>query len=249
MRSTRGDGPAHRATHRRASGRVLVRHVLLVSVGAVLAACGDSPTTPRESAPAYDPYAFAIDESGVQHRYLYHWPAGRTIRVYVDPTAEPAGSDLRGAVVSAASLWGGTVRNGEVAVAIAFAPGQADVIVHYGEAPRLVGPGDCAPPASGGSGSTFLCPDFATGTLVVLPLLAGGGGSVKMDVAVYRSAVADDAQFRRVVAHELGHVLGIGAHSASSSDLMFGAPAVSAPSPADAQTLRYVLQHPADLAP
>ena len=175
MSSTRGNRPAHRATDRRGTGRVLVRHLLLVSAGAAVAACGDSPTTPRENAPAYDPYAFAIDESGAQHRYLYHWPAGRTIRVYVDPTAEPAGSDLRSAVVSAASLWGGTVRNGEVAVAIASAPGQADVIVHYGEAPRLVGPGDCAPPASGGSGSTFLCPDFTTGTLVVLPLLAGGG--------------------------------------------------------------------------
>lgn len=227
-----------------------LRATTLAAAAVLVGACGgDSPTTPRESEPGYDPHAFAFDEGGALHGYLYHWPAGRTVRVYVDPTAEPAGSDLRGAVTAGVALWAGTVRNGEVSVAIASAPTQADVIVHYGEAPRLVGPGDCAPPASGGVGSTFLCPDFQSRTLATLPLVAGGGGSVKMDVAVYRGAVADDAQFRRVVAHELGHVLGIGAHSPSSADLMFGSPSVPAPSAADGRTLRYVLQQSADLRP
>ena len=228
-----------------------LRGATLVAAAALALACGggDAPTTPRESEPAYDPRAFAFDESGALHGYLYHWATGRTVRVYVDPTAEPQGSDLRAAVVAGASLWAGTVRNGEVSIAVASSPAQADVIVHYGDAPRLVGPGGCAPPASGGVGATFLCPDFDGATLATLPLLAGGGGSVKMDVAVYRGAVADEAQFRRVVAHELGHVLGIGAHSPSSADLMFGSPAVSAPSPADGRTLRYVLQHEADLRP
>lgn len=229
--------------------RAVLRLATLVAAATALACGGDSPTTPRESAPGYDPRAFAFDESGALRGYLYHWTPGRAVRVFVDPTAEPAGSDLRSAVLGGASLWAGTVRNGEVSVVIASAPTASDVIVHYGEAPRLVGPGACAPPSAGGVGSTFLCPDFDTGTLATLPLLAGGGGSVKMDVAIYRGAVADDAQFRRVVAHELGHVLGIGAHSPSSADLMFGSPTVSAPSSADGRTLRYVLQHDADLRP
>lgn len=234
----------------RDSTRLAARVVLLATtLVAGLTGCGDSPTTPREEAPGYDPRAFAVDERGEQRSYLYHWPVAKTIRVFVDPAAEPAGSDLRGAVLAGTALWVGTLRNGEVAVSIASAPGQADVIVHYGEAPRLVGPGECAAPAPGGAGSTFLCPDFAAATLAVLPLLAGGGGSVKMDVAIYRSALADDAQFRRTVAHELGHVFGIGAHSPSAGDLMFGSPAVSAPSAADGRTLRYVLQREADLRP
>lgn len=227
-----------------------LRAALLAATALLVAACGgDAPTTPHESAPAYDPRAFAFDASGALRGYLYHWTSGRTIRVYVDPTAEPAGSDLRSAVQAGAALWSRTVRNGELSVAFATSPAQADVVVHYGEAPRLVGPADCAPPASGGPGSTFICPDFDRATLAVLPLLSGGGGSVKMDVAVYRGALADDAQFRRVVAHELGHVFGIGAHSPSASDLMFGSPTVAAPSADDGRTLRYVLQHDADLRP
>jgi predicted Zn-dependent protease len=64
---------------------------------------------------------------------------------------------------------------------------------------------------------------------------------VKMDVAVSRTAVPDAAAFRSVVMHEFGHVLGIGAHSPTSTDLMYGVPRAPAPTLADAQTLRFVL--------
>jgi predicted Zn-dependent protease len=63
-----------------------------------------------------------------------------------------------------------------------------------------------------------------------------------MDVTVDRSAAADAATFDAIVAHELGHVLGIGAHSPLADDLMFGAPRRPDPSERDARTLRVLLR-------
>jgi predicted Zn-dependent protease len=67
---------------------------------------------------------------------------------------------------------------------------------------------------------------------------------VKVDVRVDRGRVDSEHAFRALVAHELGHVVGIGAHSDDPADLMFGAPSVLAPSARDARTLRYVLHQP-----
>ena len=235
--------PASRA-HRRWALSRLAAAVALVA----LCACGDSPTPPSEGAPGYDPHGAALDEFGQQRRFLYHWPVGSVIRVFVDVTAAPAGSDLRSAVLAAASGWTGTLRNREAALALVTDPLQADVVVHYGEAPRIVGTADCAPPAPA-VGVTFACPDFAAGSFAVLPLESGGAGHVKMDVAVHRGLAGDEGRFRRVVAHEMGHLLGIGAHSPSAADLMHAAPTVTTPSAADGQTLRWLLQQRADLEP
>src|SRR5215213_9354588 len=107
------------------------RATALAAAAALATACGgDAPTTPRETEPGYDPRAFAFDENGALHGYLYHWPVGRTVRVYVDVTAQPSGSDLPSAVLAGAALWAATVRNGEVSVALVGAPTQADVVVH-----------------------------------------------------------------------------------------------------------------------
>ena len=62
-----------------------------------------------------------------------------------------------------------------------------------------------------------------------------------MDVLVSRATAGDNAHFRAFVAHELGHVLGLGAHSGNIADLMFGAPSRLTPSTADVETLLYVL--------
>jgi len=224
-----------------------------LAAGALLAAC-DAPTGDREQA-TFDPRLVAQDESGQFRPFVYHWPLGATIAVYVDRTAAPAGSDLRAALLDGAALWTSELFYREATFTVVTDPRDADVVLHYGEAPRIVGAGSCAPPGGSAVGITFFCADLAAKGFETLPLLAAGGatgaaaGHVKMDVAVYRSRVADETTFRRLVAHELGHVLGIGTHSPSSADLMFGFPAVDAPSAGDARTLRYVLHQPADLRP
>jgi predicted Zn-dependent protease len=79
----------------------------------------------------------------------------------------------------------------------------------------------------------------------ILQLNDGSGGHVKMDVRINLGAISDPQYFDAIVAHELGHVLGIGTHSSNVADIMNGTPRVFAPSADDAATLRYVLSRPA----
>jgi hypothetical protein len=113
---------------------------------------------------------------------------------------------------------------------------------------------NCEPPGSGG-GKTVFCATSPTAD--VLPLLAGGGGHVKVDVYVDPMRISDavlagagltraDA-FPILIAHELGHVLGIGSHSPDATDLMFGLPTVRRPSARDEATLRFVLAQQPDI--
>jgi hypothetical protein len=240
------------ADARRAGARS--RLALLASAAAALlvAAC-DAPTGDREE-PTFDPRPVAMDATGQFRPFVYHWPLGATISVFVDPTAAPAGSDLRSAFLDGAAMWTQALYYREATFALVSDPRDADVVVRYGEASRIVGSGSCAPPSGSAVGITFFCADLAAKEFETLPLLgatAGGSaaGHVKMDVAVYRARAADEATFRRLVAHEVGHVLGIGTHSPSAADLMYAFPSVDAPSAGDARTLRYVLHQPADLRP
>jgi predicted Zn-dependent protease len=177
--------------------------------------------------------------------FTYHWAPGQEIRIFVDETAEPEGVDLEAAVRDGIAAWEATALLGEVRMRIVGNPGEADVIVHHAGAPPLVSfdPEICSPNDLG-AGRTFFC---VTEELVAqnLPLNDGSGGRVMMDVRFNSAVLEDLGFFPGVVAHELGHVLGIGAHSSSTDDLMFGTPRRSGPSAADAATLRHVLSTPA----
>jgi hypothetical protein len=221
------------------------RRVAVVGALLLLAAC-DAPST-RPAAAAYDP---TVSTGGL----VYHWTPGRTIAIYVDETAQPAGFDLVATVRRATALWSDVALFGEYAFRLTSDPRDADVVVHYEDAPRIVDVMDCEPPGSGDALTVF-CADQPEAA--VLPLLEGGGGRVKVDVYVdplgVEQAILDlagmTAQEYLVVltAHELGHVLGIGAHSPVEDDIMRGVPLVRAPSAADAATLRWVIGQDADI--
>jgi predicted Zn-dependent protease len=205
-----------------------------------LAACY-VPTVPGE-APGYDP-ALASGE-------LYRWTLGRTVAVYVDPTAQPAGTDLRAATASALDAWRDALHYRELSLTLADDPRTADVVLHVAAAPRVVGTAGCTPPAGEPAGATFFCRARLTAqqdTALTLPLLAGGGGRVKVDVLVDPAQTPSAGGLPALVAHELGHALGIGAHSPDASDLMYAAPAAARPSARDAATLRWLLHQDVDL--
>ena len=206
---------------------------------ALAAACGDTPT--EVSPPAYDP-------TSLTGGLIYRWPTGRTIAVYVDPTNAPSADSLRSAVGAATRDWSETVGGSAFGWRIVTSAAAADVIVHVGAAPLLVGTSECGYD-TGGGGYTFFCPSegLATDTALTLPLLAGGPGRVKMDVRVDPARVSGQAGLVSLLTHELGHVLGIGAHSDDRADVMYGAPTAPRPSARDVRTLRFVLAQPADI--
>lgn len=194
------------------------------------------------------------DPEAITH-FIYHWAPGRDIAIYVDASNPPADADLPAAVQAAITEWEAVGRLGEIRMHAVGDIHDADVIVHFNTTPRrAVAPADpenpetnvCAEPPDVGSGSTWICvlDDLRA---ITLELTDGSGGHVKMDVSVSRAAVPDQAAFRSVVMHELGHVLGIGAHSPDAADLMFVRPRAPTPTDADARTLRFVLSQRADV--
>jgi predicted Zn-dependent protease len=203
-------------------------------VALAVAAC-DSPVVGPENV-AYNP-------SPPPESLTYHWPLGKTLSIYVDPTGVPAGADLAATVRHASMVWASVIYYREFDFRFSANPSDADVIVHYGTAPLLVDTLDCNRQAE--TGVTFFCNDG--NVIQVLPLLSGAPGRVKMDVSVSHPPAGGAEAFRAIVAHEFGHVVGIGGHSPDAQDLMFGAPAVTAPTERDARTLRTVLHLPSAL--
>ena len=213
---------------------------------AVLGAC-DAPTVPRTQ------HGYADEPNELSLGFYYRWERGKTIALYVDPTGVPQGFDLASAAREAADRWYGQTFYDEYRFAFVDDPVDADVIIHYKFAPRLVDVGDCD--AGNAVAETTFCVDAPRAP--VLPLLDGRGGRVKVDVNVdplgpSEFTLAQAGQTRAeylvtLLTHELGHVLGIGSHRGDNSDIMRAIPLVEKPSRDDARTLRYILRQDADI--
>ena len=216
------------------------RVLAILGLAIALASC-DAPTIPEETF-AYDPR--------LPGGLLFHWPIGSTISVFPDPTGWPGNIDHQAAVRDAFALWQQIIRYRDYTLRLVDDPANADVIIHHQDAPFLVDVSECIYPDAGATGVTFFCPSESFDSLQVLPLLAGGTGRVKMDVRIGSPMNVSQGNVQAYVAHELGHVLGIGSHSPESRDLMYvGELRVDAPSERDARTLRWVLRQPPDIRP
>ena len=187
---------------------------------------------PHVDPPAYDPTAL----TGV----LYRWPDGKTVAVFTDPTAVPAGISLAVATAGAMTAWKLALGGNQFAFRTAAAATDADVIVHVSSAPRLVGLAGCAEPPTFTGGVTFFCP--AADSALTLPLTGGAKGRVKVDISINPAATSATNPLSALVTHELGHAVGIGGHSPDAGDVMFVAPSVTAPSSRDITTLRWLVR-------
>jgi predicted Zn-dependent protease len=200
-----------------------------------LVACHDT-TAPLT--PSYDPTQFT---SGV----IYRWPTGTTIAVFADPTAVPAGVDLAAITATGVAAWKAALAGNELAFRTVTSATDADVIVHVSKAPRLVGLAGCAEPPSYNAGVTFVCP--GVDSAITLPLSGTAVGHVKVDITINDDAASAANPLAALVAHELGHAIGIGGHSTDPRDVMYGSPSVSVPSARDVATLRWLVRQPMGL--
>ncbi|MEJ7810214.1 MAG: hypothetical protein WKG32_07315 [Gemmatimonadaceae bacterium] len=231
------------ADRRRLSVRSRVRRRALLACALLLVAC-DSPTVNGE-APAYD--AAFLDGA---RRVIYHWPLGRTIAIYADATGAPAGRDLRAAIEEGAAAWAAAVYYREFDIQVVNDLAAADVTFHFELSPPPVNLDACPFALLSSAAVTGGCLDNGLTRFLAIPFTSGAPGSrVKLDVTLSTDPlkIPDAAVFRSVVAHELGHVLGIGQHSNDATDLMFAGPRAAGPSDRDARTLRWVLHQPAQL--
>jgi len=82
------------------------------------------------------------------------------------------------------------------------------------------------------------------------PFTVGGQpSSVRMVVSVQGSEATDPAGLKRVVLHELGHVLGIGRHSPNMDDVMEAHAPVDRLSAADRATIQVLYHVEPDIVP
>lgn len=214
----------------------------LVALCTLLAAC-ESPILAGR--PTTDVYTFTLDTDPPK---VLRWPTGSTVRLYVVASGDAERDTLlSGAVAAGAAAWNGAALFGEFALAIAQRVEDADVVVSWSDVVLPVETEQCRPQLQRAV-TTFCITGFDTEspTLTPFPLRLPAdpaAGDVRMLVTFLGAEALFPDRLTRLVAHELGHVLGIGRHSANAGDLMFSPdPARATPSPRDAATVQ-VLYH------
>jgi len=208
-----------------------------VALGAALAgaaACRDSSVSscfePNASAYFFNPPG---DTNGV-----FRWPATYIpVRVY----AEPAG-ELQRNVDSAMFLWVGAFRCGELSMTRITDSSLADIVVRN---PAVLP----APRAAlhFAADSVGMC----TGRTDVA---LDGANRLERPIRSYVARVGIDsaataACYHFVVAHELGHALGLFQHSGDVADLMYPVPRRRALSDADRYTIQLLYHTPPSIPP
>jgi hypothetical protein len=215
-----------------------------LAITALVAAC-DSPTVPpRLLTEVYD-YRLLTPEP-----LVLRWPLGTVVDVYVTPGEDAAHTAaLEAALDNGINVWNAAALYREVRLQRTDDLQHADAVLVFSNILQPVDVSNCSP--GGGLAYTTFCLDpQADNRLAIFPLRDGGGGQVKFLVTVRDQATLDVESVRRLVAHELGHVLGIAQHSQRATDLLFaGTLTRGEPSPADRATLQVLYHTRPDIIP
>jgi hypothetical protein len=208
---------------RRADLRLVATTLLVVGCGAV--------TVPDRP----DPYPFEEQQTGT----IFRWPADRLpVRYWVDPAA----GVVADYIARGLEAWEAQFLYGEFRAVAVTDSSRADVVVRVlGSTPPDVPLTNDPPVFACGGVTRYDAPDAANrfpGPPVVE--LAWDVGYSEVDVA--------NCLFR-VAVHEVGHTLGILAHSPDEFDLMNANPRVAAPSVRDRATAETLYHTPPTVLP
>ncbi|MEO5509322.1 MAG: hypothetical protein ABIV28_00840 [Longimicrobiales bacterium] len=226
--------------------RMFALAVALTSGAAFISAC-ESPTLPPRS--TTDVYDFRL-RSDTFH--IFHWPAGTDVRVFIYATKPARVDSMAASFERGAAMWNAYSLFGEYQLVRAQTIDEADVVVRWSDDLAPVDDSECSPTFS--SGVTTFCIDDLDATplrLATFPPLpaAPGAEGVKMLVTILASQATIPGRIDRLLAHELGHVLGIGQHSLNRNDLMYGDPVVDVLSRRDIATVQVLYHTTADVFP
>lgn len=219
--------------------------------GAMLAAASvsacDAPTVPGFG--PGDVYEFRLQTAPPA---VMRWPAGATVHVFVASADGVRATVLQDAFSTGAAVWNARALLGEYRLARTSSLADADVVLRWSDEPAPVQTAHCEPEVSRAA-TTFCLTDTAPFRLRPFPLRAanaGATGRVRMLVTVLGSHSQQPERVQRLVAHELGHVLGIARHSPDARDLMYGGEIPRAdPSGRDAATVQVLYHTRAEVLP
>jgi hypothetical protein len=189
-----------------------------------------------------DTYPFALQTNPP---LVLRWPTGSTIRVFVaQGNSNDRTTQLEAAFLAGARAWNDVALFAEYRLAPATDATEAEIVLAWSDVIPPVETENCRPAVT--QAVTTFCID-GLGTdeprLRVFPLRDGATSRIRMLVTVLAAEAANAGTVQRLVAHELGHVLGIAQHSGDARDLMFRTdPVIDRPGPRDAATVQ-VLYH------
>jgi hypothetical protein len=204
---------------------------------AVLGACHEGVGPGACFEPNAQEYGFALN---ADTNLVFHWPASyMPVRVYAEPTGQ-----LPANVAAAMSLWVGAFRCHELSLTATTDSAHADIIFRnptslpVAQAATRVLHADSVGACVG---VTHYDLD-STGTT-----LAGPPRSYVAPFSTDSVAVASCYHF--VTAHELGHALGLLAHSPDTNDLMYQEPRRRLLTEADRYTIQLLYHATSKLRP
>ncbi|MEX2281276.1 MAG: hypothetical protein WEE89_02185 [Gemmatimonadota bacterium] len=206
----------------------------------------ESATVPARAAEQVFEFRLPVNAD----RLVLRWPNAARIRVFVQPgLTEPLTELLQSAVRAGAMEWQSVSLFGDYSFALVGIPEQADVVVSWSTAIRPVEVADCTP--IGGAAFTTFCLTPEGDRLKPFPLRnSTAASSVRFLVTIRESEAINSARVHTLVMHELGHVLGIAAHSPDQQDLMFADPGIrDAPSARDRATVQLLYQTRPNITP